>query len=208
MPTAPKSAMNPASVCAHPMVGQSQSCVPCFSACTGHTGALSCKRAVRPCPRASELASHDERRRHDGDRHDVPREGNRGNQARAIAYELHDQPLWSSRMSTAVKLMRSIFLVATLAIGATSKTHAQTSPNAWHWNVNGNIFAGVNYQHRKASDITEVESQNWLMAMGERPLGTWPAARPHDVLVRAIYARRTSARRRSFRPVKPSTTHR
>jgi len=39
---APKSAMNPASVCAHPIVGQSQSCVPCFSACSGHAGTLWC----------------------------------------------------------------------------------------------------------------------------------------------------------------------
>ena len=75
-------------------------------------------------------------------------------------------------MLPSVKLMRSIFLVAMLAISATSKTQAQSPPNAWQWNVNGNIFAGVNYQHRKAADITEAESQNWLMAMGERPLGT------------------------------------
>ena len=75
-------------------------------------------------------------------------------------------------MLPSVKLMRSIFLVATFAISATSKTQAQSPPNAWQWNVNGNIFAGVNYQHRKAADITEAESQNWLMATGERPLGT------------------------------------
>ena len=41
--TTPKSAMKPASVSEHPIVGQSQSCEPCFSACTGHAGALSCK---------------------------------------------------------------------------------------------------------------------------------------------------------------------
>ena len=76
-------------------------------------------------------------------------------------------------MLPSVKSMRSIFLVATLSIGATSTMQAQSSPsNAWQWSVNGNIFAGVNYQHRKAADITEAESQNWLMATGERPLGT------------------------------------
>jgi hypothetical protein len=63
-------------------------------------------------------------------------------------------------------------LVVAIVIGATHKTHAQSSPNAWHWNVDANIFAGVNYQHRKSADITEAESQNWVMAMGERPLGS------------------------------------
>jgi hypothetical protein len=74
-------------------------------------------------------------------------------------------------MSIYVKLTRSIFLVLTIVFSATSKTQAQSSPNTWHWNANGNLFAGVNYQYRKSADITEVESQNWLMAMGERPLG-------------------------------------
>jgi hypothetical protein len=74
-------------------------------------------------------------------------------------------------MSNTVKFVRSIFLVIAIIISATGKAQAQSSPNAWRWDVNGNIFAGVNHQHRKSADITETESQNWVMAMGERPLG-------------------------------------
>jgi hypothetical protein len=74
-------------------------------------------------------------------------------------------------MSNHVKAMRSIFLAALMVAAATSETHAQASPTAWQWNVNGNIFAGVNYQHRKFTDFTDFESQNWLMAIGERSLG-------------------------------------
>ena len=40
------------------------------------------------------------------------------------------------------------------------------------WNLRGNIFAGVNYQYRKFDDVRALESQNWLMGMGERPLGS------------------------------------
>ncbi len=71
-----------------------------------------------------------------------------------------------------VKLVRSIFLVAAIVISATDTTHAQSSASAWRWNVDGNVFAGVNYQYRKAADIAEGESQNWVMFMGERPVGT------------------------------------
>ncbi len=49
-------------------------------------------------------------------------------------------------------------------------TH-KSPPSAWNWNLNGNIFAGVNYQSRKFADVSEVESQNWVMATGERPIG-------------------------------------
>ena len=49
---------------------------------------------------------------------------------------------------------------------------AQTSdPNGWRWTLNGNVFAGVNYQHRRFDDFRTVESQNWFMGQGERPLG-------------------------------------
>lgn len=100
----------------------------------------------------------------------MPREGNRGKEACAIAYELHDQPLWSSRMLNPVNAARSIFLVVFVA-GVASEAKAQSPPGAWLWNVNGNVFAGVNHQNRKAADLTDAESQNWLMATGERPLG-------------------------------------
>jgi hypothetical protein len=74
-------------------------------------------------------------------------------------------------MSNTVKFARSIFLAIAILLSATRETQAQSSPNAWRWDVNGNLFAGVNYQHRKSADITEAESQNWVMAAGERALG-------------------------------------
>ena len=72
-------------------------------------------------------------------------------------------------MSDPVKLTRSIFLATAVLIS----THAQAQPSddGWRWNVSGNIFAGLNYQHRKFDDIQTFESQNWAMGMGERPLG-------------------------------------
>ena len=69
-----------------------------------------------------------------------------------------------------VKLLRSILLAFIVSLPA-GNARAQSSPDAWRWNASGNVFAGANYQHRKSADITEVESQNWLMANGERPLG-------------------------------------
>jgi hypothetical protein len=73
-------------------------------------------------------------------------------------------------MLNLVNAARSIFLVAFVA-AVVNDARAQTPANAWQWNVNGNIFTGVNYQHRKAADLSGAESQNWLMAAGDRPLG-------------------------------------
>ena len=56
-----------------------------------------------------------------------------------------------SRMSNAVKVMRSILLVAALSIP--SLLHAQPAPDGWRWTFNGNVFAGINYQHRKFDDF-------------------------------------------------------
>jgi hypothetical protein len=70
-----------------------------------------------------------------------------------------------------VKAMRSIFLVAVMS-SVVASADAQTSdPSGWRWRLNGNVFAGVNYQHRRFADSRTVESQNWLMGQGDRPLG-------------------------------------
>ena len=74
------------------------------------------------------------------------------------------------------------------AFPASTMRRAHNRSGAWQWNMSGNIFAGVNYQHRKAADLNEVESQNWVMATGERPAGPRPARRAHDVLLRAVHA--------------------
>ena len=56
-------------------------------------------------------------------------------------------------MLNLVNAARSIFLVAFVA-GVVNEARAQTPASAWQWNVNGNIFTGVNYQHRKAADLS------------------------------------------------------
>src|SRR5258706_201670 len=56
----------------------------------------------------------------------------------------------------------SVFLLRALPIAA------QTS-SPWHWQADGNVFAGENYQYRKFTDFHAVESQNWVMLAGERP---------------------------------------
>ena len=48
---------------------------------------------------------------------------------------------------------------------------AAPAPAGWEWSWDANVFAGWNYQYRKFRDFQEVESQNWLMGAGERPLG-------------------------------------
>src|SRR3982751_2463341 len=42
----------------------------------------------------------------------------------------------------------------------------------WTWTWDANLFAGWNYQLRKFRDFERVESQNWLMGAGNRPIGT------------------------------------
>ena len=48
----------------------------------------------------------------------------------------------------------------------------QPAVPAWHWNIDANVFFGFNYQYRKFRDFNEWESQNWLMASGQRSAGT------------------------------------
>jgi hypothetical protein len=66
-------------------------------------------------------------------------------------------------------MMRQVAAIAmAMMIGAAS-AHAQDQPHqhptseAWQWGVEGNLFAGYNYQRRRFTDFDEVESQNWLM---------------------------------------------
>ena len=42
--------------------------------------------------------------------------------------------------------------------------HQHTTSDVWSWGVEGNAFAGYNYQRREFTDFDEFESQNWLMA--------------------------------------------
>ena len=82
---------------------------------------------------------------------------------------------------------------------------AATTSQAWQWGVEANVFAGYNYQYRKFTDFDEIESQNWLMThAGEVVQQRIAPAHRRDVLVRAVHAAATSARRRCSRPAKPS----
>jgi hypothetical protein len=42
--------------------------------------------------------------------------------------------------------------------------HQHVTSDVWQWGVEGNVFAGYNYQRRKFTDFDDIESQNWLMA--------------------------------------------
>jgi hypothetical protein len=50
--------------------------------------------------------------------------------------------------------------------------HVQSeAPSNWTWAWDGRVFFGYNYQNRKFTDFWALESQNWFMLSGERPLG-------------------------------------
>jgi hypothetical protein len=63
---------------------------------------------------------------------------------------------------------------ASAPIAAQQHQHEPAAPatTAWQWNVDGNVFFGFNYQHRKFRDFSAWESQNWLMADGGRRFGS------------------------------------
>jgi hypothetical protein len=73
-------------------------------------------------------------------------------------------------MASNVKSFRSILSVAAVLAFAAS-AGAQTTDGAWRWTLTGNVFAGLNYQYRRSDDIRTIESQNWIMGQGERPVG-------------------------------------
>jgi hypothetical protein len=75
-------------------------------------------------------------------------------------------------MSHNVKVLRSIFLVAVITTFTVAPSDAQPSDAiGWRWSAFGNVFAGLNYQYRQLEDLRTVESQNWFMGQGERPIG-------------------------------------
>jgi hypothetical protein len=45
---------------------------------------------------------------------------------------------------------------------AQDQAHPHSS-TGWQWSIEGNVFAGYNYQRRAFTDFDEIESQNWLM---------------------------------------------
>jgi len=79
-------------------------------------------------------------------------------------------------------IRRLTFLVLWLVAWAGASASTQDMPgmdmsgmnmdgSGWHWNAHGNVFVGMNYQHRKFTDFKTFESQNWLMATGAHTAG-------------------------------------
>jgi hypothetical protein len=63
-------------------------------------------------------------------------------------------------------------IVAAVACLTPVLARAQDTPTSvWSWSADGNVFIGYNYQLRQFTDVSAVESQNWLMGSGDRPLG-------------------------------------
>ena len=50
----------------------------------------------------------------------------------------------------------------------------------WTWTTDASVFAGYNYQHRKFTDFSAWESQNWFMLAGQRTVG--PGTFAFDVM--------------------------
>jgi hypothetical protein len=72
-------------------------------------------------------------------------------------------------------LVGAVFGLWLIAQAGTSAQapHAHVAPAdspAWTWSWDAKAFLGWNYQRRKFRDFQKVESQNWLMGMGERSL--------------------------------------
>ena len=49
--------------------------------------------------------------------------------------------------------------------------HIGVAPESWRWTTDANAFFGYNYQHRKFTDFSAWESQNWFMVAGSRSVG-------------------------------------
>ena len=68
------------------------------------------------------------------------------------------------------------FLAATLlsvaAARAQDAQHQHATSDVWQWGVEGNVFAGYNYQKREFTDFDEFESQNWLMTSLAKTFGS------------------------------------
>ena len=73
--------------------------------------------------------------------------------------------------------MRFVFLILLTFAFCAAPAFAQDPPHqhptsdAWQWGVEGNVFAGYNYQYRKFTDFDEFESQNWLMTSLSKTFG-------------------------------------
>ena len=56
-----------------------------------------------------------------------------------------------------------ILVIVAAPARAQDPMHQHPASDAWQWGVEGNVFAGYNYQYRRFTDFDDLESQNWLM---------------------------------------------
>lgn len=78
------------------------------------------------------------------------------------------------RRDAALAACAGVFLFGAAGAAAQSQpvhAGAPAEEPAWRWSWDANVFAGWNYQRRKFRDFQKIESQNWVMGAGERPLG-------------------------------------
>ena len=70
----------------------------------------------------------------------------------------------------------ALYVLISLAVPTAARAqheHHQPAPDTgWAWSVESSAFLTANFQERKFRDFHQVESQNWLMAMGSRRVGT------------------------------------
>jgi hypothetical protein len=83
-----------------------------------------------------------------------------------------------------MRVVGCALLVCALEAIASAQAHDHAQPSSsqnqdtWQWTIDGSVFFGYNYQHRKFTDFSAWESQNWLMAGGTRRIrsGTFTAS--------------------------------
>src|SRR3954464_13504298 len=67
------------------------------------------------------------------------------------------------------------WIACATSVAAQSEHHhegmAMDAP-AWKFSWDARVFTGWNYQYRKFTDFQRIESQNWLMAEAQHPVGT------------------------------------
>jgi hypothetical protein len=68
-------------------------------------------------------------------------------------------------------LVSALFLTLTIAAQHDHAAMMAALNAKWKWNVEAAGTLNLNVQRRKFTDITQVESQNWLMVMGGKKLG-------------------------------------
>jgi hypothetical protein len=65
-----------------------------------------------------------------------------------------------------------VLLLLAAPANAQHEHHETPPPAAWGWSVDSSLFVTGNFQVREFRDFHQVESQNWVMAMASRRVGT------------------------------------